>query len=367
MNAPLDRDDKPSMAAPPWARARSTPTQREPQLASSPSPAMPRASRIDWSPPSQAARTPRGSELRPRRPLEPDIVPELRRLVRPRSSARSLIQFSFYLWLAAVVCYGVVEMTLAYGQRPLQSNLGASVTSAMAPQFAVTKSTARVGAARLVVEDRQAATNEPLPLGIVLQGATGGEAIVLSGLPDGTRLSAGEALGANGWRVPARELANVVAYPPASFAGVRDVVVELRSTDDAPLDIQVARLEWAAKSGEGRGVRSAQPEQNEVVLPATATAKHAPDRIARLVRRGLEFLKDGNFAAARLMLRPAADAGDAHAAFLLGATFDPVALAELGVFGLRPDPAAARAWYQRAMEFGSSEASGRINRLAQSK
>jgi len=103
------------------------------------------------------------------------------------------------------------------------------------------------------------------------------------------------------------------------------------------------------------------------VSPTASTATLAPDRVAWLVKRGLEFLKDGNFSATRLVLRPAADAGDAQAALLMGATYDPVILAELGSVGLRPDPAAARAWYQRAKDLGSPDASGRIERLAQAK
>jgi hypothetical protein len=101
------------------------------------------------------------------------------------------------------------------------------------------------------------------------------------------------------------------------------------------------------------------------VLPGSATTKLSPERLARLTKRGVDFLKDGDFAAARLMLRLPADAGDAPAALLLGTTYDPVILAELGVFGLRPDRAAARAWYQRARDYGSAEASRRIERLAQ--
>jgi hypothetical protein len=368
MKTPTDCDDKqhPPMPAPPWMRARSPATRQEPRLADSPSLAKaaprtkPRDSSIDWPPKGATSR-------RPLRSLEPAIVPEPRKFVRPKTSARSLLQFSFYLWLAAIMCYGVVEMTLAYGQRPLPSMRDASVGAGMTPQLAAMTSEGRPATARLVVEDRHAAANEPLPLGVVLHGATGGEALVLTGFPDGTRLSAGEPLGPNGWRIPARELANVVAYPPASFVGVKDVLVELRSPDNASLDMQVARLEWTAKSGGARAVRSSPAEQNDAVLPAAATAKLAPDRTAKLIKRGLEFLKDGDFAAARLMLRPAADAGDAQAALLLGATFDPLVLAELGVFGLRPDPVAARAWYQRAAEFGSADASGRIDRLAQGK
>jgi len=34
--------------------------------------------------------------------------------------------------------------------------------------------------------------------------------------------------------------------------------------------------------------------------------------------------------------------------------FDPIVLAELGVFGLTGDPVAARTWYQKAMDSGST-------------
>ena len=90
-----------------------------------------------------------------------------------------------------------------------------------------------------------------------------------------------------------------------------------------------------------------------------------PDRQAQLFKRGANFLKDGNVAAARLMLQSLADAGNAQAALLLGATYDPIMLADLGVGGLQSDRVAAIAWYRRAQEYGASEASGRIKRLTE--
>jgi TPR repeat protein len=84
------------------------------------------------------------------------------------------------------------------------------------------------------------------------------------------------------------------------------------------------------------------------------------DRQAQLFKRGADFLKDGNVAAARLMLRSVADAGSAQAALLLGATYDPFILANLGVRGLEPDRVAAIAWYRRAQEYAANESSGRI-------
>ena len=40
---------------------------------------------------------------------------------------------------------------------------------------------------RLVVENRQAFTDEPLPLGVILAGATGAGSVLLNALVKGTR------------------------------------------------------------------------------------------------------------------------------------------------------------------------------------
>jgi hypothetical protein len=87
------------------------------------------------------------------------------------------------------------------------------------------------------------------------------------------------------------------------------------------------------------------------------------DEIAILRKRGEEFVLAGDIAGARLLLRRAAEARDAHAALALGATYDPNMLAKLRVHGLTADIAAARTWYEKAAELGSAEASERIKRL----
>src|SRR3954468_21735979 len=124
MTAPMDRDrDGPPVSVPPWLRARPEPVQEELRFegpspsARKPMPAMPGTSNIAWPPASRSLRgvSDRVTEFRPLRSLEPEIVPEPRELVRPRKSSRSLLQISLYLWLAAMVCYGIVEMTLAGG------------------------------------------------------------------------------------------------------------------------------------------------------------------------------------------------------------------------------------------------------------
>jgi TPR repeat protein len=86
-----------------------------------------------------------------------------------------------------------------------------------------------------------------------------------------------------------------------------------------------------------------------------------------LLRRGHDLLQTGDIAAARLALRRAANAGNAEAALTLGKTYDPVFLKEMGVLGFAPDAEKARIWYQRATEYGSSEAPQQIDRLSQAQ
>jgi TPR repeat protein len=83
-----------------------------------------------------------------------------------------------------------------------------------------------------------------------------------------------------------------------------------------------------------------------------------------LATRGEEFIAAGDIAGARLVLQRAAEARDAGAALLLGATYDPIMLEKFRVRGFAPDIATARTWYERAKEFGSAEASRRLEMLA---
>jgi hypothetical protein len=73
---------------------------------------------------------------------------------------------------------------------------------------------------------------------------------------------------------------------------------------------------------------------------------------------------EGRVSAARLMFQRAAEACDVRAAFALGASYDPIMLQKLGVALLDPDIAAARSWYQKAKELGSSEASQELELLS---
>jgi TPR repeat protein len=90
------------------------------------------------------------------------------------------------------------------------------------------------------------------------------------------------------------------------------------------------------------------------------------DEIATLVKRGQDFIANGDLAAARLLLRRAAEAGSAEAALTLGTTYDPVMLQRIGAIGATADLAQARQWYQRAAELGSTAASQQLAGLGDS-
>ena len=89
-----------------------------------------------------------------------------------------------------------------------------------------------------------------------------------------------------------------------------------------------------------------------------------PGEIATALGRATALIGSGDIAAARLVLRRAADAGDARAAMMLAGTYDPAVLDKLGVHGVVPDLAMARSWYEKARQFGASEATAQLELLA---
>jgi TPR repeat protein len=89
------------------------------------------------------------------------------------------------------------------------------------------------------------------------------------------------------------------------------------------------------------------------------------DGIATLIKLGQDFLQNGDFSAARLLLMRAAEAGSADAALAVGETFDPLVIQQLHGIGVQSDPAKAREWYERAVQLGSDAALQRLAKLAQ--
>jgi len=151
---------------------------------------------------------------------------------------------------------------------------------------------------------------------------------------DSTRLSA-----------PANQTLGVRSVTTAAVAPTRE-------------DIKTA-YQSALQGGAPRAAAVAEP-----MIPGDAIHHLDPNEIVSSLKRGDVLIASGDLAAARLVLRRAADAGDARAAMTLAETYDPAILEKLGVHGVVPDLAMARGWYEKAKQFGATEATQRLELLA---
>ena len=100
-----------------------------------------------------------------------------------------------------------------------------------------------------------------------------------------------------------------------------------------------------------------------VSQPENITSRPDDEETSTLIELGQDFLKNGDFLSARLLLQRAAKAGSAAAALSLGETFDPFLIRRLGAIGVQPDVAKAREWYQRAAQLGSNTAAEHLAKL----
>ena len=103
-----------------------------------------------------------------------------------------------------------------------------------------------------------------------------------------------------------------------------------------------------------------------VAPPAVAAppARHIDsDQLATMMQRAKSMLAVGDIASARLLLERVAEAPDANAALMLAQTYDPQVLGTSDVRNITPEPAKARAWYQKAAQLGSADAQRRLAQL----
>jgi len=160
--------------------------------------------------------------------------------------------------------------------------------------------------------------------------------------------------------------ADIQAPPPVADTQKQD---PLRTPAAAGLLLQHGLSEASASPAPAEAAPTPVP-QPTIAPPIEDAAVAQPvslslssDEIAMLLKRGKDAFSTGDLAAARLLLRRAAEAGSAEAALALGATFDPLVIRRLGAIGAAPDPAQARQWYQKAVALGSATASQPLAQL----
>jgi len=327
--------------------------------------------------------------LRARRALDPDYVPTPPPALRQRSALAVFGRLLMVTLAAAVIAL------VAIGQFPFPTFLQQTISNRPAELASLSSRAAPTPTQRadaevpvLLVRASRGTSGQPAPLGVSVQGRADAARILITGLPASMTLSTGTTVG-DAWQVPATEsvLANTWIIPPNDFVGVIDLVAELHLADDTIAQRRPIHLEWAASApvaaAPAAPVAAPAPAASPVAV-ATATAslplqrEAAPatqetaapvrqlprDQVELLVKRGKDFLLNGDIAAARLSLQRAAEANDAEAALALAATYDPVVLRELKVYGVAADVALARSWYEKAASLGSAEAPHRLSVLA---
>ena len=256
---------------------------------------------------------------------------------------------------------------------------------------------------RLVVQTARGPAGEPAPLGLTVRGPANGAVVHIKGLMPGMELSTGNAVGSDAWQISATDLGDAWIAPPEGFVGSADLVAELRLSDDKIVDRQGIKLEWgppispepAPRQFEREEIvagptiareptqpQSDQEEAGPRISPEPTLRQYdreepAPpistvpvpgqldrEEIAVLLKRGKDLIATGDLAAARLVLKRAADANDVEATLALAATYDPYVLQELKVYGFAADAGMARAWYEKAKQLGSAIALRRLEMLA---
>jgi hypothetical protein len=415
MSTPVQRDETydsndARLYAPPWARERPLPAAGQPQYTNSPpvasaddptddSPSQKergqkeRAQKeraqlpkgvggpnISWAPkmPAQEAFTGDVAiqALRRRLSLEPDAVPQPPIVMRRDVPFPWIARLGFVCLAAGVAAFGITALSVTEVYSPIMNKSDRfDNATAFTPAATTATENFEVAPARLVIQGGRADANSPAPLGVSLKDSSGGESVFLSGLENGTRLTAGTPFGSKGWRISARELGSVLAYAPVNYIGAMHAAINLHAANNAVVDTQVVRLEWIGKPDqkpEPQAQQQPQQQQQQQApqRPLVAAPAHPPldqEEIGRLIKKGQQLLQSGDIAPARLLLQRAANGGSAQAALVLGGTYDPDVLREIGVLGFAPNPALAREWYQKALELGASEASRRIDRLAQAQ
>jgi hypothetical protein len=217
----------------------------------------------------------------------------------------------------------------------------------------------------LVVADGNAEINTPLPLGVEVTNYTAGTTIYLSGLLAGSVLSTGAPSGEGLWHVAVDDVSKTRIIPPRDFVGPITIFAELRGGNGQAIVRSPVRYYWRRTAADSEKPAGPMAEASAPAANSSgAPRKIEPGEAAALLKRAEELAANGDLPAARLLMQRVAESHNARAAYELGATYDPTVIKALGGSSASPDLALARAWYQKARDWGSSDASAHLEALA---
>ena len=236
-------------------------------------------------------------------------------------------------------------------------------------------------AASLPTADLSAARVSALPQAHVVLAASGRQIafapllpashsgyFLIRGLPAGAQLSTGRQSDSGTWLVKAEHANDLRLQLGAVAEGDYPVEIYLLRSGDAPQGRRnlVLRVETRQQTQTVASADARWPSTLLGLVPAAraAEAPVVPARSSLVYDRSERLIEEGDIAAARLLLMHLAERGEGDAAYKLARTFDSDVLSEFGAEGIAPDPASARAWYERAAQRGNAHAAARLKILA---
>jgi hypothetical protein len=290
------------------------------------------------------------------RSLDPEFLPPAP--LRPRARWRLGASVLTALSIIAVIYFNAAERFFPRSTASRQQTSDRTVNPASPAGTPALELTKRIETEmpRLQLGGGRGMGAEPTLPGIPAHGRADGAVILSTALAAGTTLSSG--FGADAWPVVATEaiLTDTWDIPAKDSIGIVGLVANRWPT---PVD-------WAAASQViANSALAIEAPQLSVASPHVPMPRQ-PDReeTAILIKQGKLFMANRDPAGARVVLERAARYRDAEAALMLAATYDPVVLRELKIYGLVANVAKARTWYEMAKEFGSTEAPRRLEILA---
>jgi hypothetical protein len=302
----------------------------------------------------------RATRAEPRRPLAGDATlvsrpPEAPRFSAPRRGViivLTVVALAPATILAGLLWFGAISKPEAVlqlsrpGAAPVQeAALAATPVLRPAPQSPEIALTAP--------EEIEAKAGDQVDFAIAIdtdEALPERSVIAIRNMPEGATFSEGRPYGTHEWSLRPDEIAGLSLRLPENPSGASDMKVELVSADGAVLARTATRLNVAPNPAPTAGL---------VVRSDEA------DRVTDLMAHGRKMVDVGYLAGARAYYQRAAEAGSADAALALGATYDPSFVEEIGVHGAKPDPAAAKTWYDRAEALGIGDRQAKLAALKQ--